>query len=130
MDFALKVVNRPNAICRLQLWDIAGSFSLSLYLSAPTRFFSLTHTLTHSYFCSGQERFGQMTRVYYKDAVGAFVVFDVTRKDSFDAVMKWKLDLDRKVHLSDGKTPIPCVLLANKVIERRLSSLHCVCVCV
>ena len=55
-----------------------------------------------------------MTRVYYKEAVGAFIVFDVTRSATFDAVIKWKNDLDSKVQLPDGK-PIPCILLANKV---------------
>ena len=55
-----------------------------------------------------------MTRVYYKEAVGAFIVFDVTRVSTFEAVQKWKNDLDSKVHLPDG-SPIPCVLLANKV---------------
>lgn len=44
----------------------------------------------------GQERFGNMTRVYYKEAVGAFIVFDVTRSATFDAVIKWKQDLDSK----------------------------------
>ena len=57
---------------RLQLWDIAG-----------------------------QERFGNMTRVYYKDAVAAFVVFDVTRAESFQAVQRWKDDLDSKVNFQD-----------------------------
>ncbi|XP_049858067.1 ras-related protein Rab-44-like [Schistocerca gregaria] len=85
VDFALKVLNwDSNTIIRLQMWDIAG-----------------------------QERFGNMTRVYYKEAVGAFIVFDVTRVATFDAVMKWKQDLDSKVTLQDG-SPIPCVLLANK----------------
>lgn len=64
---------------------------------------------------SGQERSGNMTRVYYKEAVGAFIVFDVTRSHTFDSVAKWKADLDFKVQLSDG-SPIPCVLLANKVL--------------
>jgi len=85
VDFALKVINwDPNTIIRIQLWDIAG-----------------------------QERFGNMTRVYYKEAVGAFIVFDVTRAATFDAVLKWKQDLDSKVQLNDG-SPIPCVLLGNK----------------
>ena len=70
---------------RLQLWDIAG-----------------------------QERFYNMTRVYYKDAVGCFIVFDVTRASTFEAVIRWKNDLDSKVTLPDGN-PVPCVLLANKV---------------
>jgi Ras-related protein Rab-32 len=63
---------------------------------------------------AGQERFGNMTRVYYKEAVGCIVVFDVTRASTFDAVSKWKADLDNKVHLPDGN-PVPCILLANKV---------------
>ena len=41
-----------------------------------------------------------MTRVYYKEAVGAFIVFDVTRADSFRAVDKWKADLDTKVKIN------------------------------
>lgn len=56
-----------------------------------------------------------MTRVYYKEAVGAFVVFDITRASTFEAVQKWKSDLDSKVQLPDG-SPLPCVLLANKVV--------------
>lgn len=54
-----------------------------------------------------------MTRVYYREAVGALIVFDVTRASTFEAVMKWKEDLDVKVTLSNGK-PVPAVLLANK----------------
>jgi len=45
----------------------------------------------------GQERYGNMTRVYYREAVGALVVFDVTRASTFDAVLKWKDDLNSKV---------------------------------
>ncbi|KAK1120029.1 hypothetical protein K0M31_012759 [Melipona bicolor] len=90
VDFALKVLNwDPHTIIRLQLWDIAG-----------------------------QERFGNMTRVYYKEAVGAFIVFDVTRSATLDAVVKWKQDLDSKVQLPDG-SPIPCILLANKCDQQK-----------
>ncbi|KAM4698895.1 ras-related protein Rab-38 [Discoglossus pictus] len=85
VDFALKVVNwDSDTVVRLQLWDIAG-----------------------------QERFGNMTRVYYREAVGAFIVFDVTRPATFEAVTKWKEDLDSKLTLSNG-TPVSAVLLANK----------------
>ena len=55
-------------------------------------------------------------QVYYKEAVGAFVVFDVTRLSTFEAVQMWKADLDNKVLLPNGKA-IPAVLLANKVSE-------------
>jgi len=74
-------------VVRLQLWDIAG-----------------------------QERFGQMTRVYYKEAIGCFIVYDVTRRSTYDSAVKWKEDLDSKVRLSDGRK-IPCVLLGNKCDE-------------
>lgn len=69
---------------------------------------------------AGQERFGNMTRVYYKEAVGALVVFDVTRGSTFEAVSKWKHDLDSKVKLANGN-PIPSVLLANKCDQKKES---------
>ena len=55
-----------------------------------------------------------MTRVYYKEAAGAVVVFDVARGATFDGALKWKADLDQKLSLLDGR-PIPAVLVANKV---------------
>ena len=53
-----------------------------------------------------------MTRVYYKEAVGAMVVFDVTRPGTFEAVQKWKADLD--TNLTTAERALPCMLLANK----------------
>lgn len=49
-----------------------------------------------------------MTRVYYKEAVGALVVFDMTRLSTFQAVLKWKGDLDSKVHLEEGLLKVWC----------------------
>lgn len=59
-----------------------------------------------------------MTRVYYREAMGAFIVFDVTRPASFEAVTKWKEDLDSKVTLANGKH-VATVLLANKCDQGR-----------
>ncbi|RUS26242.1 hypothetical protein BC938DRAFT_471031 [Jimgerdemannia flammicorona] len=57
-----------------------------------------------------------MTRVYYKEALGALVVYDVTRPQTFEGVHRWKADLDQKVALPEawGGGNIPVVLLANK----------------
>ncbi len=66
----------------------------------------------------GQERFGNMTRVYYREAMGAFIVFDVSRPTTFEAVSKWKEDLDSKLILSNGQS-IATVLLANKCDQNR-----------
>ncbi|XP_046854433.1 ras-related protein Rab-38-like [Xenia sp. Carnegie-2017] len=84
-DFAIKDLDwDENLRIKLQLWDIAG-----------------------------QERFSCMTRVYYRGAVGAFVVFDVSRAATFEGVEKWKEDLDSKLLLPTGE-PIPAILLCNK----------------
>lgn len=54
-----------------------------------------------------------MSRVYYKGAMGAIVVFDITNSSSLEAASEWKQDLDSKVCLTSGR-PVPAVLLANK----------------
>ena len=68
----------------------------------------------HLWDIAGQELYGNMTRVYYQEASAAFVVFDVTRIATLDAVIEWKKDIDSKVYTSEGK-PIPCILLGNKI---------------
>ena len=69
-----------------------------------------------------------LLQVYYKEAVGAFVVFDVTRLSTFEAVQMWKADLDNKVLLPNGK-PIPAVLLANKVPHHYHVTCYVMCHC-
>lgn len=64
---------------------------------------------------TGQERFTWMTRVYYKDAHGCVIMFDLSNKNSFLNTLKWKKDVDAKCTQSDG-SPIPCMLLGNKVM--------------
>lgn len=54
-----------------------------------------------------------MSRVYYKEAMGAVVVFDITKSSTLEAATQWKQDLDSKVRLDSGR-PVPAVLLANK----------------
>lgn len=94
-----------------------------------------------------------MTRVYYQEAVGALMVFDVTRASTFDTVLKWKEDLDSKVSLPPRQVgapsrwlvykraavcpqvtlnhgrPVPTVLLANKSdqVASRLPKLDAFC---
>lgn len=85
VDFALKTLRRGGGETTvLQLWDIAG-----------------------------QERYGQMMRVYFHGAVGALVVCDTQRPETIDLTARWKNEIDQKVRLPDGST-VPCVLALNK----------------
>lgn len=86
VDFSLKVIKfDDDTTIKLQLWDIAG-----------------------------QERFNNMTRVYYKDAIGAVVVYDVTRFTTRESVIQWKHDIDSKLVFPGTDIKIPTILIANK----------------
>lgn len=80
VDFAMKTLTRENESIKLLLWDIAG-----------------------------QERFTNMTRIYYKDAHAAIIVFDISRQHTFDSIMSWLNDI--KIKLGDT---IPIYIFANK----------------
>lgn len=82
VDFSIRGVYYPDKLVRIQLWDIAG-----------------------------QERFGNMTRVYYKEANGAVVVCDASRTDMLNPVLKWREDLDTKIN----NVNFPVVLMVNKI---------------
>ena len=59
VDFQVKQMMVGDATVRLQLWDIAG-----------------------------QEHFGSAVRVYYRDAVGVMLVYDINRPSTFETVLK------------------------------------------
>ena len=56
----------------------------------------------------GQEKFRNLTKQYYRNCQGAIIVFDLTRKDSFDGVQKWIDDLE------DYNANIPILIVGNK----------------
>ena len=51
---------------------------------------------------AGHERFGAMTRVYYKFAIAAVVCFDISRPSTLDNVKKWR-DGAQFFHVMLGK---------------------------
>ena len=86
VDFANKIIkNKNNINIDIQLWDIAG-----------------------------QERFSNMTGVYYRESIAAIIVFDILRNNTFELCKFWKEDIDSKIFTSEGN-PIPTLLFANKI---------------
>ena len=81
VEFGAKNIEINNKIYRIQIWDTAG-----------------------------QENFRSITRAYYKNSVCAMVVYDITRKESFDHIVNWIED----VHNQSPKT-ITIVLIGNKI---------------
>ena len=73
VDFHFRKLEIAGVNVALQLWDIAG-----------------------------QDRFGAIYRVYYKDAFGALLVFDLSRPETFQSVLKWKREIDSKVGSGRG----------------------------
>ena len=68
---------------------------------------------------AGQERYKSLTKAYYKGALGALVVYDITKKVTFENIDKWINDLK---HLADKNVSI--ILIGNKSdleVERQVS---------
>ena len=59
---------------------------------------------------AGQPQFEVVRNTYYKGVAGAVMVYDITRKDTFENIPRWIQEL---VKNNDNKI-VPLVLLANK----------------
>ena len=84
---------------------------------------------------AGQERYRAVTAAYYRNAVGALIVYDVTNRDSFENCAKWlkahiasllpppSLALRkprppcRSVGSADSAAPVPCAAGAAHAAE-------------
>ena len=58
---------------------------------------------------AGQERYRSITSAYYRGAKGAFIVYDITRQDTFDNIDKWVKDLK-----TNGDKNTVIMLIGNK----------------
>ena len=80
MEFGAKTIEIDGKSIKIQIWDTAG-----------------------------QEAFQAITRTYYKGAIGALLVYDITRRDTFIHVTKWL----EEVRNNSSKT-ITIILIGNK----------------
>lgn len=79
-EFATKTVRVGERRFKAQIWDTAG-----------------------------QDRFQSLTAAYYRNAVGAMIVYDVTNRASFENVTKWLAQVHEHSHES-----LVLVLVGNK----------------
>ena len=80
VEFGAKTIQINGQNIKIQIWDTAG-----------------------------QEAFQAITRTYYKGAIGALLVYDITRKETFIHVTKWL----EEVRNNSSKT-ITVILIGNK----------------
>ena len=80
VEFGTKIIKLQDKIIKAQIWDTAG-----------------------------QERYKSITSAYYKGAKGAFIVYDITSKTTFDSVDKWIQDLNLY-----GDKNVTLLLIGNK----------------
>lgn len=86
VEFGARIVAVEDTQLKLQIWDTAG-----------------------------QESFRSITRSYYRGAAGALLVYDITRKDTFDHLLSWLQDA--KAHSNSDMT---IILVGNKAdLEHR-----------
>ena len=70
---------------------------------------------------AGQERYRSVTKAYYKGAKGALLVYDISRKSTFENIDNWLLDLK-----TNGDKNILIILIGNKadLLEKREVSIE------
>ncbi|EAS06669.1 small GTPase family Rab protein (macronuclear) [Tetrahymena thermophila SB210] len=80
VEFATKTVITENKYIKAQIWDTAG-----------------------------QEKYRAITNAYYRGAVGALTLYDITKQQTFDNVKKWLHELREYADAN-----IICMLIGNK----------------
>ena len=76
-----------------------------------------------------------MTTMFYRGAQAGIVVFDITKRSSFDHLSSWLETLRNEVSES-AEYQVPCIVIGNKLDIEELREVcvcvfvGCVCVCV
>merc|ERR1719453_1610228 len=67
---------------------------------------------------AGQERFRTLTSSYYRGAQGIILVYDVTRKETFDSLSMWLQEVEQ-FSMGGGRDVVK-LLVGNKVDQPRV----------
>merc|ERR1711871_27006 len=62
---------------------------------------------------AGQERFRTLTSSYYRGAQGIALVYDVSRRDTFEALPQWLKEVD--IYTPGGGSSVVKLLVGNKI---------------
>ena len=81
VDFKIRTIESDDKVCKLQIWDTAG-----------------------------QERFKTITSSYYKGAHGIIITYDITDRDSFNAVHNWMQEAEKQSPMES----VARILVGNK----------------
>ncbi|XP_013407563.1 ras-related protein RABF1 isoform X2 [Lingula anatina] len=64
---------------------------------------------------AGMERLASLTETYYRNTNVAIILFDVTRRDTFDRVIFWVENIQERRHNKDPTKDIKIILVMNKI---------------
>ena len=81
VEFGTRLITIEGKAIKLQIWDTAG-----------------------------QESFRSITRSYYRGAAGALLVYDITRRDTFEHLTTWLKDA-----LENSNPHMAIILIGNKL---------------
>jgi len=91
-EYSSKLMCYDSKVYKIQIWDTAG-----------------------------QDTFKTITRSYYRNSIGCIIAFDVTNRESFNAIRTWYAELIERSEPYTGKQTI--VLVGNKtdIADRSIS---------
>ena len=79
---------------------------------------------------AGQERYRTMTTMFYRGAQAGVIVFDITKRSSYEHLPNWLQTLRNEMS-ENPDFQVPCIVIGNKLdIEELREVCVCVCVCV
>ncbi|KAH7533160.1 hypothetical protein FEM48_Zijuj04G0100900 [Ziziphus jujuba var. spinosa] len=113
VEFATRSIHVDDKVVKAQIWDTAGQES---HIVAACKMVSccmlVKRSLTRYYLFN---RYRAITSAYYRGAVGALLVYDVTRHVTFENVERWLKEL--RDHTDSS---IVIMLVGNKADLRHL----------
>ncbi|KAG6479112.1 hypothetical protein ZIOFF_062572 [Zingiber officinale] len=111
VEFGARMINIDNKPIKLQIWDTVGMPTglLDENLLGNLQLMKRANLVPLEAAIAGQESFRSITRSYYRGAAGALLVYDITRRETFNHLASWLEDA--RQHANANMT---IMLIGNK----------------